>query len=401
MKILQINSVCGYGSTGGIAIDIYKNLEDHGHECVIAYGRGYAPDRIKNIRIGSKFDNFMAFVQTRIFDNHGFSSIKATRDFIIKAEEFNPDVIHLHNIHGYYINIDLLFRYLKESGKPVIWTLHDCWAFTGHCAHFDYIGCTKWENRCQKCPQKRRYPKSIIVDNSKSNYEKKSKLFSSISNLTIVVPSDWLGRLTMKSFLKKSPTRIIYNGVDLSVFKNRISNFRSVYNIENKFVILGVASIWDNRKGLNYFLEIAYQMDDKCRIVLVGLDDAQLRRLPSNIIGIKRTNSKQELAEIYSSADVFVNPTLEEVLGLVNLEALACGTPVVTFNTGGSIECIDESCGLVALKENLEDLILKIQVVRNNGKESYSENCIRRVREFFNKDDRYNDYIEIYKEVSK
>jgi len=164
---------------------------------------------------------------------------------------------------------------------------------------------------------------------------------------------------------------------------------------------LGVASIWDNRKGLNYFLEIAYQMDDKCRIVLVGLDDAQLRRLPSNIIGIKRTNSKQELAEIYSSADVFVNPTLEEVLGLVNLEALACGTPVVTFNTGGSIECIDESCGLVALKENLEDLILKIQVVRNNGKESYSENCIRRVREFFNKDDRYNDYIEIYKEVSK
>ena len=190
MKVLQINSVCGVGSTGRIATDLYKVLEEQGHECVIAYGRGTAPEGIKTIKIGTDFDNYMHVAKTRIFDKHGFGSTKATKEFIEKVKAYDPDVIHLHNIHGYYINIEILFNYLKEANKKVIWTLHDCWAFTGHCSHFDYIGCDKWKDECEKCPQKKEYPSSILKDNSNWNYEKKKQIFTSVNNMTIVTPSD-------------------------------------------------------------------------------------------------------------------------------------------------------------------------------------------------------------------
>ncbi|MBU3197732.1 glycosyltransferase [Clostridium estertheticum] len=394
MKVLQINSVCGYGSTGRIATDIYRILEEQGHECLIAYGRGTAHEGINSIKIGTKFDNYMHVAKTRLFDLHGFASRKATKEFIKKAKEYDPDVIHLHNIHGYYINIELLFNYLKETNKPVVWTLHDCWAFTGHCAYFDYVCCDKWKNGCDRCPQKSSYPQSLLKDNSKHNYANKKELFTGVKNVTIVTPSKWLSNLVKESFLKEYDVKVINNGIDLNVFNPKDKNiFRKKYNLEEKFIILGVASIWEERKGSRYFLEISKLIDKNSRIVLVGLNDKQLSTLPQNIIGIKRTNNIEELAEIYSAADVYVNPTLEDNFPTTNLEALACGTPVITFNTGGSVESVDESCGIVVKKGNIEGLF---EIINKMNINKFDENdCIKMVKKF-DKNDKFNEYIKLY-----
>jgi len=395
MKVLQINSVCGYGSTGRIAMDIYKILREQGHECLIAYGRGTASEEINSIKIGTKFDNYMHVAKTRLFDLHGFASTKATREFIEKAKKYNPDVIHLHNIHGYYINIELLFNYLKEINKPVVWTLHDCWTFTGHCAYFDYVGCNKWKNGCTNCSQKNGYPKSLLIDNSKKNYGIKKELFTGIKNMTIITPSKWLADLVKQSFLKEYDVKVINNGIDLDVFKPKSgSEFRKKYNIKDKFIILGVANIWDERKGFKYFLELSKFIDENSKIVLVGLNDKQLNQLPQNIIGIKRTNSVEELTEIYSSADVFANPTSEDNFPTTNLEALACGTPIITFDTGGSMECMDEKCGIVVEKGNIKGLVEAINKVEMNGFDK--KNILQRARKF-NKNNKFNEYVKLYR----
>lgn len=392
MKVLQINSVCGYGSTGRITTDIYKILKEQGHECLIAYGRGNAPKGINSIKIGTNFDNYIHAIKTRLLDRHGFASIKATKEFIKKAKEYDPDVIHLHNIHGYYINIELLFNYLKEANKPVIWTLHDCWAFTGHCTHFDYVNCDKWKILCNECQQISQYPKSI-KDNSKNNYMLKKKIFTSLSNLVLVTPSRWLANLVKKSYLSKYNVAVINNGIDLNVFKPLSGNFRIKYNLQDKFIILGVASILGERKGLNYFFELAKKLDSSYQIIIVGIPSKEIRKLPVNVIGIERTNDIDELKEIYTAADVFVNPTLEEVFGMVNLEALACGTPVITFNTGGSVECIDENCGIVVEKGNINGLIKSILKLKEHHFDS--NNCIERAKAY-DENSKYYDYIRIY-----
>ena len=378
MKILQINSVCGVGSTGRIATDLYKVIEEAGHECVIAYGRGTAPEGIKTIKIGTNFDNYMHVAKTRIFDKHGFGSTKATKEFIKKVEEYDPDVIHLHNIHGYYINTEILFEYLKRANKKVVWTLHDCWAFTGHCSHFDYIGCDKWKNGCKKCPQKNEYPSSKIADASEFNYEKKKELFTSVKYMTIVTPSKWLAGLVKESFLGKYEVIVINNGIDLDVFKPTESDFREKYGLQDKKIILGVASVWTERKGVNTFIELSEKLDDNFKIILVGVNKKQKSMLPKNVIGITRTNNVKELAEIYTVADVFVNPTLEEVMGLTNVEALACGIPVITFDSGGSVECIDESSGKIVTKGDIDKLIKYINEIKNMN--ISKECCINRAK---------------------
>lgn len=399
MKVLQINSFCGYGSTGKIATDIYKVLEEQGHECLIAYGRGIAPKEINSIKIGTNFDNYMHVAKTRLFDKHGFASTKATKEFIKKAKEYDPDVIHLHNIHGYYINIELLFNYLKEANKPVVWTLHDCWTFTGHCAYFDYVGCDKWKTGCYSCPEKNAYPSSLILDNSKNNYVRKKDVFSSINELTIVTPSRWLADLVQKSYLKEYPVKVINNGIDLNTFRPIKGDFRKKYNVGDKFVILGVASVWDRRKGLEYFIELADNLSEDEVIVLVGLTEKQIEQIPKSIIGITRTNNIEELVDIYSSADVFVNPTLEEVMGMTNVEAIACGTPVITFNSGGSPECIDGSTGILVGKGDIKQLRNEIFNIKDN---LFSEfNLIERARKFYNKNDRYQEYLNVYSRLSQ
>jgi glycosyltransferase involved in cell wall biosynthesis len=392
MKVLQINSVCGVGSTGRIATDIHQILKEQGHESFIAYGRGEAKNCDNAIRIGNDVDVYKHVALTRLFDRHGFGSKKATIDFIKKIEELDPDVIHLHNIHGYYINIEVLFSYLKRSNKKIVWTLHDCWAFTGHCAYFDYVGCDKWKTGCYNCPQKNKYPQNIFIDSSGVNYEKKKELFTGIKNMTIVTPSKWLAGLVKESFLKEYEVKVIHNGIDLNVFKPVDgSNFRKKYSIEDKFVILGVANIWDERKGLKYFIELSKMLDENYKIVLVGLNEKQLKNLPENIVGIKRTNNLNELVEIYSAADIFVNPTLEDNFPTVNLEALACGTPVITFNTGGSVECVDESCGVIVNKGDIKELQEKIKTIKI--KKDY---CFIQAKKF-DKKNKFNEYINMYK----
>nr|WP_240951744.1 glycosyltransferase [Bacillus sp. RO2] len=393
---MQINSVCGVGSTGRIATDIHKLLNDQGYQSYIAYGREIPLNCENAIKIGAKYDNYTHVALTRVFDLHGFGSIKATLDFIKKVELLNPDVIHLHNIHGYYINIKILFNYLKRSNKPVVWTLHDCWALTGHCAHFDYSGCNKWITGCGKCPQKGEYPRSSLRDNSQLNYINKKELFTGLKNLTIITPSKWLANIVKESFLKEYPIKIINNGIDINVFKPTIGNFKSRYGLEGNFIILGVASTWSTKKGFNYFLELSTKLEVDEKIVLVGLSEAMKKKLPKNIISITKTNDIVELAEIYSSADVFINPTLEEVLGLTNLESLACGTPVITFDTGGSVECIDEFTGIVVEQGNIYKMIEAINHIKTKSKMFYKENCIDRVYKLFRKEDKYNEYIELY-----
>lgn len=393
MKHLQINTVTGTGSIGRITCDIYKMMNEMGHESLVAYGRNNSIDGFNSIRIGSNSDNIMHGIYTRINDKHGFASKKATMKFIEKIKEYNPDIIQLHNLHGYYLNIEILFNYLREANKPVIWTLHDCWAFTGHCAYFDYVNCNKWKDQCYKCPQKKQYPTSILLDRSKWSYKSKRELFTSLSNLTIITPSDWLADLVKQSFLNKYPVYVINNGIDLELFKPTSSNFKKDNKLNDKFILLGVADGWEERKGYKYFIELSKQLDNYYKIVLVGVTEKQRQELPTNILGITKTNNITELAEIYSAADVFLNPTLEEVLGLVNIEALACGTPVITFDTGGSVECIDESCGLIVEKENSEKLLKAIKKLENRN--FSSDNCVKRSK-LFDKNDRYKEYINLY-----
>lgn len=370
MKVLQINTVCGVGSVGRIVRQIHEALREKGHESYIAYGR--KPLGCDGaIRIGGDLDVYFHVFLTRVFDLHGFGSKKATKKFLKIVEEINPDIIHLHNIHGYYLNIEVLFDFLKSFDKPVVWTLHDCWAFTGHCSHFTYAKCERWKTGCYSCPEKKSYPRSVIFDNSKSNYARKKKAFTGAKNMTLVTPSQWLAGLVKESFLRDYPVQVIPNGIDTEVFKPTPSDFKKRYGLDGKFLILGVANVWEKRKGFDYFLDLSKYLSDDEIIVLVGLSDERIKNLPNNIIGIKRTNSAKELAEIYTAADVFFNPTLEDNYPTVNLEAQACGTYVITFDSGGAKETIISKESGIAIKPcNAEDIMNLIRVLRSKGRKA-------------------------------
>lgn len=401
MRVLQINSVCGAGSTGRIATDLYKVLEEQGHECLIAYGRGTAPEGINAYKIGTNLDNYLHVARTRLLDQHGYGSKKPTIELVKKIKEYNPDIIHLHNLHGYYLNLEVLFNYLAESNKPVVWTLHDCWTFTGHCAYFDYIGCDKWKIECRNCPQKKTYPNSYVLDNSYQNFNQKKELFTKVNNLTIITPSQWLANLVKQSFLNKYPVQVINNGIDLSIFKPTPSDFRKKYHLEKKKIILGVANVWDQRKGFDTFLELSSKLDENYQIVLVGVTEKQKNNIPSNIIGITRTNNIKELAEVYSTADVFVNPTLEDNFPTTNLEALACGTPIITFNSGGSGEAVDCQNGGGKIIEKGEIQVLYEEIVNMNNTEKCVYKNVQRAKDLYMKEDKYMQYITIYNQKLK
>lgn len=395
MKVVQINSVCGVGSTGRIAVDISKKLNDEGIENYIFYGTGQS-DYENGIKFGGTLNLRTHQLGTRLLGKHGFYSRKATKKLIEKIKNIDPDIIHLHNIHGHYLNVEVLFEYLASSNKKVIWTLHDCWSFTGHCAHFDFIGCSKWKTECNKCPQLREYPKSLIFDRSRESYRDKKRYFCNIKDLTLVTPSQWLSNLVRESFLKDYDVKVINNGIDLNSFRPTPSDFRKRFDIEDKFVILGVTSFWGYRKGLQYFVELSKKIKADETIILVGLSQDQQSKLPKNIIGISRTNSVKELAEIYSTADVFVNPTLEDNFPTTNLEALACGTPVITFDTGGSLEAIDNQTGIVVRKGHLNGLIESINTIKKQDENFYFQNCTLRAKTFFNKEEKFLEYIKLY-----
>ena len=389
MKVLHINTF-GNLSTGRIASDICRTLRENGHEGMVAFSRNTIDKDIPHFQFGSKWSVYADGVMTRLTDRAGFYSSGPTKQLIRKIKEYDPDIIHLHNLHGYYVNIEMLFNYLKASGKPVVWTLHDCWPFTGHCTHFDYVGCQKWQTGCHDCPQKHEYPKSYLVDNSKWNWEKKRNLFTSLDKMVVVTPSHWLADLVQKSFLQKYPVEVIHNCVDMNVFKPTYGTWVKDHGLENKKIVLGVASKWSRRKGLVDLVKLSSMLPDEYKIVVVGVDDRQLKALPPKILGIKRTYNVKELAEIYTAAHVFVNPTYEDNFPTDNLEALACGTPVITYNTGGSPEVINEQTGKIVVSGNIEALLDVILTINFDSKE-----CIKSMNSF-NRIKSYLHYIELY-----
>jgi putative colanic acid biosynthesis glycosyltransferase len=399
--IFQINVVVNYGSTGRIAEEIGQQVIAKGWISYIAYGRKEGLSTSNLIRIGSDLSIKIHGFKTRIFDRHGFGSECATRQLIERIKEIKPDIIHLHNLHGYYINIDILFNYLSMAKIPLVWTLHDCWPFTGHCSHFDFIDCNKWETGCYSCPQKNEYPASFWLDNSKQNYFDKQKLFNSVSNLTIVPVSAWLSNLIDKSFLKNFPRQLIYNGINLTTFspQGNTKKVRHSLGVGNRFMVLGVASVWGERKGLTDFIKLSKKMDQQTVIVLVGLNRKQLKDLPSNIIGLPRTESVSQLAEIYSASDLFLNLTFEDNFPTTNLESLACGTPILTYNTGGSIEAISSDTGFIVEPGDLPAVIAAIEDVRKNEKSSYTISCRDRAVKLYDEKDRYLEYIHLYESL--
>ena len=362
MKVLIINSVCGIRSTGRIATDIAKEYIAQGHTCRIAYGREQVPEAFRDIsyRIGSDWGVRLHALFARLLDNEGFSAKQATKNLLKWANYYNPDVLWLHNIHGYYINIELLFDWIKSRPEmQVNWTLHDCWAFTGHCAYFSYAGCEKWKTQCRNCPQKKDYPQSLLADSSAENFLRKQKAFCGVKDMTLISPSKWLADLVKQSFLQEYPVEVRHNTIDQSVFKPTPSDFREKLGLGDKKIVLGVASVWDRRKGLADFVRLSSLLPEEYQVVLVGLDESQGKTLPDNIVQISRTNSAQEMAEIYTAADVFVNLTYEDNYPTVNLEAQACGTPCLTYRTGGSVESVP-SKNIVA-QGNLVEMVRKIQ----------------------------------------
>ncbi|NMC40767.1 MAG: glycosyltransferase, partial [Bacteroidales bacterium] len=356
MKILQINTTVNSGSHGRIADEIGLSLIDAGHESYVAAAFTGRPSRSQVIKIGCKTDRYLHALKTRLFDRHGFGSEIPTRALVEKIKKINPDIIHLHNLHGYYIHIGVLFQYLKSAGKPVVWTLHDCWPFTGHCSHFDRVNCFKWQSECNICPNKRGYPASWWLDNSRRNFYEKKRLFSGLNKMIIVTPSLWLADHVIKSFLNDYEVRIIHNGVDLNVFRPDDASLAvKKYNLSYNY-ILGVSNVWTESKGLRDFIQLRKLLNSEIQVVLVGLNEKKIKNLPAGITGIYRTENVNKLAELYSGAMVFVNPTYVDNFPAVNIEALACGTPVVTYKTGGSPEATDSETGFAVEKGDVGGL---------------------------------------------
>ena len=398
-KLLQINLSANWGSHGKIAAQIGDVAISHGWESYIAYGRACNPCFSKLIKIGGQWDIYEHLIETRLFDNHGLASRRATKKFIKQIDELKPDIIHLHNIHGYYLNYRILFEYLQGLSIPVVWTLHDFWAVTGHCGHFIQANCNKWKTGCYDCPQsKTEYPTSLFSDRSKNNYLEKRELFTSLKNLSIVTVSQWVKNMIDESFFKDIPSQVIYNGLDLNIFQPTKSSLKNKLGIpDDKPIVLGVASVWAEHRGLKHFVELS--KDNTYQIVLIGIKDNQRESLPSNIITIPRTSDQKELAEYYSIADVYANPTYLETLSMTNIEAQACGTPVVTFRSGGAPETVAESTGIVVEQGNESAMHEAILQLIREGKNKYSEACVRRASDLFDMHDRYNDYFALYQNL--
>ena len=398
MKVLQINTVYGEGSTGTIAKDLHDLCVAQQISCISAHrcvkkGATPLPD---SVCISSKWDSRLHGQLARYTMFKGAGSRVKTRKFLKKVSEYAPDIIHLHNLHGSYINLPLLFAYIKKHRIPVVWTLHDCWAFTAICSHFTIAGCDRWMQQCHHCPQKKRFS-SAPFDATPLVWRAKKRWFSDLPAATVVTPSHWLEELAKQSFLGQYPIKTIYNGIAPEIYRQEPSNFRQEHRLENKHVILGVAFDWSYAKGLDVFCELARRLGEEYQIVLVGTNDEIDRQLPDNILSIHRTADRRELAQLYTAADVFVNPTREEVLGLVNLEALACGTPVVTFASGGSPECVDDSCGVVVARDDVDAMAREI--VRICTESPYTQDACRNRAKRFSKQQSLDAYLQLYKDL--
>lgn len=397
-KLLQIDSCLVTGSTGRITESVAQLAQSRGWECYIVHGGRYVkrPSCMKDIQSVSPAGEYLHYAESLLFDNHGLASRRATRKVVEQIKQIKPDVVQLHCVHGYYLNYKLLFEYLNSTNIPVVWTFHDCWAFTGHCAHFVTVGCEKWKTECFDCPLKGDYPKSF-VDCSKRNYELKKALFSSNKNLHIVPVSDWMAKFVRESFLKDKEISVIKNGVDLNVFKP------SVFDFDGKIQILGVSGVWYKEKGLYDFYKLRELLDEeRYEIIMVGLSKEQMNDLPQGIRGVVHTESVQELAELYASSTIFVNPTYADTFPTVNLEALACGTPVITYKTGGSPEAISDKTGWVVEQGDIGgvvSIIKSFEQRKENEVLAQRKACRKRAEQEFDKNKCFEKYMQLYENL--
>ena len=390
-KLLQINATANWGSTGRIAEQIGEAAMSRGWESYIAYGRAQNPSSSKLIEIGTMVGKAFHLLNSRLLDRDGLGSKVATERLIRQIDSIRPDVVHLHNIHGYYVNYEILFDYLSAKKIHVVWTFHDCWAFTGHCAHFMTTGCTKWKTGCFTCPLKREYPKSWGADRSQKNYDLKKRLFVELPNLTIVPVSKWMDEIVSESFLGNKKRTVIYNGIDIGKFNSQHERNKSTFSV------LAVSNIWNADKGLNDLLELRSKLSSEFELYIVGLSKKQKGLLPPGICGIERTQNVGELVNLYSSADVLVNPTYADTFPTVNLEALACGTPVVTYKTGGSPEAIDENTGVVVEQGDIQGLADAIIGLKERPLSR--DACRSRAEKYFDKDKCFEKYIDLYESL--
>lgn len=399
-KLLQINVAINYGSTGKIAEQVGSLVMQWGWDSYIVHGRYINTSKSKAIKVGGILDWFFHALMTRLTDKHGLFSRLATKRLIRKIQKISPDIIHLHNIHGYYINYKILFEYLRKTNIPIVWTLHDCWTMTGHCTHFEFAKCDRWKTGCFDCPEKMSYPTSLLFDRSCKNYIEKRELFTSVKNMTIVPVSNWLGGIVKESFLKDYEVNVIHNGVDIQKFQPTQSDIREEYSIFDKKIILGVASPWGRRKGLTDFFELGqYISSEKYQIVLIGLSENQIKQLPNGIIGLTRTESVEALAKWYSVADVFVNPTYEDTYPTTNLEAISCGTPLITYRTGGSPESVTLQTGRVVERGNVEGIAKAIESLCAEDRNEVRKLCRDYAVANFDQKECFKKYIDLYAEI--
>lgn len=389
--LLQINVSANWGSTGKIAESIGLASIRHGWESYIAYGRYCNPSQSHLIKIGTKSDTYLHYVHQRIFDDEGLCSKNATRQLIKTIKDLGPDIVQLHNIHDHYLNYRLLFEYLNRTDIKVVWTFHDCWAFTGHCFHFVTKKCKRWKTQCYGCPLQHEYPKTLL-DHSDENFSLKKNLFTKNKNLTIVACSEWMAHFVRESFLQDKPLYVIHNGVDLDIFKAKPNE-----KVQKIFKVLAVSNVWNKDKGIDDILTLRNLLPEDYTMTIVGLNEKQLKKLPLGIKGIQRTQNVQELVKLYSEADVLINPTYADTFPTVNLEALACGTPVITYRTGGSPEAIDERTGVVVEQGDVNGLVEAIYRMKEDPLSS--ADCRKRAEECFDKDKCFEKYVQLYEKL--
>lgn len=394
MKIVAINTVAEvYNAPGRIMTDICRAINDNGGDALAVYGRGEPPLGINSYHMGGKFDFYSHTLKSRITDSEGLHSVVATRKMLDEVERFEPDIVHLHNLHGHYLNYRLLFDWLKTTGVPVVWTLHDCWAFTGHCAYYSSVKCNGWLTGCKQCKHIREYPRSYI-DRARYNFAKKTDVFTSLDRLTIVPVSQWLANEVASSFLNKYSVKVIPNGIATDIFRRVPAEFRS-----RTFRILGVASNWENRKNLQFFIDLAYNSPTAIVYLAGRLSRKQRKKLPKNILLVGEVKDCQEMAHVYSSVDMFINASDSETFGMTTIEAMSCGLPVIVNNTTALPEVIAGDSAFVTDIRDKKKVLTLIEKIKNEIIPLKTETSLEHVRANYDVSVMVSAYIQLFKNI--
>lgn len=390
-KLLQVNIAANSGSTGKIAEQIGVLAKSYGWDCYMAYGRSHNPSALNDFRVGNDFGIKLHFLLNRLLDAEGLGSWFATMKFIKKIDEIRPDIIHLHNIHGHYLNYPMLIKHINKRQIPVVWTLHDAWIITGHCYLFGGTGCEKWKTECHHCPMAFKYG----LDRSQQNFRRKKRLFTSLKQVELVTVSNWLKNVIGESFMKNYPCRTIYNGIDLNVFQSRESDWKKRLGLDKQHIILGVATAWDERKGFKDYMRLSAILPPSYVIVLIGLTDDMMVHLPQNVVGMGKTKSQEDLAALYSIADVVTSLSASESMGMTPVEGMACGTPAIVYDNTAQPELVTPETGKIVETGNVNAVKAAVLEICAKGKEYYSNACVKRASELFNKDMNFKEYVDI------